>query len=51
MNFFFVEVLIGGLLTGVLYALVALGFHEAQHPLLGQGTVFGVPAFELRSAH
>jgi branched-chain amino acid transport system permease protein len=26
MNFFFLEVLIGGLLTGVLYSLVALGF-------------------------
>src|SRR5436305_8982857 len=26
MNFFVVEVLIGGLLTGVLYSLVALGF-------------------------
>ena len=26
MNFFVIEVLIGGLLTGVLYSLVALGF-------------------------
>ena len=26
MNFFVLEVLVGGLLTGVLYALVALGF-------------------------
>jgi hypothetical protein len=31
--------------------LLAFGFHEAQHPLFGQGTVVGVPAFQKHPAH